>query len=31
VTETQPYQLGSAGPDKNPGSADDINVWTMGR
>jgi|GEM_PF-6439185 len=31
VTENQPYQLGSAGPDKNPGSADDINVWTMGR
>jgi general secretion pathway protein G len=29
VIENQPYQLGSAGADKNPGTADDINVWTM--
>ncbi|HYE63631.1 MAG TPA: type II secretion system protein [Phycisphaerales bacterium] len=27
----QPYQLGSAGADKNPGTADDISVWTINR
>jgi hypothetical protein len=27
VNDTQPFQLGSAGADKAPGSADDISVW----
>jgi general secretion pathway protein G len=31
TSETQPFQLGSAGPDKNPGSADDISVWNINR
>lgn len=31
VTESQPYQLGSAGADRNPGSADDISVWTINK
>jgi general secretion pathway protein G len=31
VNETQPFQLGSAGPDKNSGSADDISVWNINR
>ncbi len=25
----RPYDLGSCGPDKLPGTADDIDVWTM--
>lgn len=28
-SKEQPFILGSPGPDKSPGTEDDINVWTM--